>query len=144
MKNIELFNLSVANVFGKCYQSFPVPIELYSGIVASEVEQKYKNEMFALTDGHSAEHQISDSTIQWLIDSGYIKGSKKIGFNVYENVVLTPMGLIALNAMPDSLKENNSTTIGDKLIDFSGDCTISFISELAKIAISEGAKLITG
>ncbi|MGF1845262.1 hypothetical protein L4C39_19130 [Vibrio clamense] len=143
MKNIELFNLGVASILGRCYESFPVPIEVSSGSIATEVERKITGHPWALVDSYSEEQKIADSTISWLIDSGYIKGERKERIDAYDNVVLTPMGLIALNSMPESLKEP-SITIGDKLINFSGDCAISVLSDLAKVAIGEGAKLLMG
>ncbi|CAE6946724.1 MULTISPECIES: hypothetical protein [Vibrio] len=141
MKNIDLFNLGVASVFGKCYESFPVPIELYSGIIALEVERKHTENPFANIDGHGEQQHIAECTIQWLLDTGYIKGVKKEGFAVFQNVVLTPMGLAALNRMPSSLSGN---TIGDQLADFSGECSKSVVMDLVKDVIAEGIRLIAG
>jgi len=142
MRNIELFNLTVGEVLGCCYESFPERESLSVGIISNSIKGCYPE----LTGDEAEEfefyiNRIVKSTILWLRDAGYLWVEAEIVCEIYdfEGVVLSPKSLELLNAIPDSIEK--SETIGEKLAKglstFGKDASLTLI----KTALSEGLKI---
>ena len=139
MKNIESFNIAVAEVFGKCYQAFPIRIDVSVIEVGEAIYE-------ALDPGcghdmRNSEYDIARASINWLIESGYLwhRNATHISFNA---VTLSPKGLEVLNVIPKELQIK--TTLGEELgkgvKEIGKDAALS----LVKTTLSYGAKLVLG
>ena len=140
MRNIEAFNVAVAEIFGQCYQAFPLKVDISKmdiGIAIKEAFGENHNGIFDLSD---VEYDIAEETVNWLISAGYI-WCKKPGYS-FEGVTLSPKGLEVLNAVPTELKSKKS--LGEHLSKgikaIGKDSASSFI----KIGLTYGAKLAIG
>lgn len=126
--NIELFNLSVAEVLGGLYESFPSPCTLKALEVGDAVKGYYPNASDDINAGDRIYHIASD-TVHWLKRSGYIDFKGEAAYQ-FTRAVLTAKGLQALNAMPESLENK---PIGDALL--KGTASVGL--ELMKVAAKE-------
>ena len=109
MENMEIFNLTVADVFGRCFENFPVRIEIDSLEVASRIVELYEDrEIMESTDILEREAEVVFSAINWLIDSGYLWSRASTGDLDFFGVTLTPKGLEVMNSIPTSLERKES------------------------------------
>jgi hypothetical protein len=140
MDNIELFNIAVADTFGRCYKSFPVPI----GLSVSDIERVLLQSMNREIDrdmevGHK--YEVARSSVEWLIKSGYL-WCKASTSDQFFDVTLTPKGLEILNAIPKPLEVNKS--LGERLaqgvISLGKETTLTVVKE----GLSLGARLLFG
>lgn len=118
--NIEDFNKGVALVLGKLYESFPKAIELNTNdfpVVEYSDEDPITDEK---TDRYLDLCDIYRNTAYFLLDEGYISGYKPDNYTYIEKCRLTSKGLIALQSVPESLKENKSS-IGDFFVEIAKD-----------------------
>jgi hypothetical protein len=139
MKNIESFNIAVAEVFGKCYQAFPIRIDVSVIDVGEAIHEAlgpgYEHDIYK----RNSEYDIARASINWLIESGYLlhRNDTHISFNA---VTLSPKGLEVLNAKPKELQIK--ATLGEELSKgvkvIGKDAALSFV----KTALSYGAKLV--
>ncbi len=139
MKNIESFNIAVAEVFGKCYQAFPIRIDVSVIDVGEAIHEAlgpgYEDDIYK----RNSEYDIARASINWLIESGYLlhRNDTHISFNA---VTLSPKGLEVLNAKPKELQIK--ATLGEELSKgvkvIGKDAALSFV----KTALSYGAKLV--
>ena len=139
MKNIESFNIAVAEVFGKCYQAFPMRIDVSVIDVGEAIHEAlgpgYEHDIYK----RNSEYDIARASINWLIESGYLlhRNDTHISFNA---VTLSPKGLEVLNAKPKELQIK--ATLGEELSKgvkvIGKDAALSFV----KTALSYGAKLV--
>lgn len=133
--NIEVFNESVALVFGELYKSFPVPVGLSYNDLAITL---FKD------DGDVVEYEkvldVFESTVLWLKDAGYIWFDTTSEMQVF-GAVLSPKGLEILKVVPTSLTEGS--TIGDSLINFANEGSKEIRASLITLALTEGYKLLT-
>ena len=44
MSNMEAFNIAVAEIFGKCYGAFPLPVTIDRRVVGAAVRQAFDND----------------------------------------------------------------------------------------------------
>jgi len=141
MKNIESFNIAVAEVFGKCYQAFPIRIDVSVIEVGEAIQEALDPGCGHDNDMRNSEYDIARASINWLIESGYLwhRNATHISFNA---VTLSPKGLEVLNAIPKELQIQ--TTLGEELgkgvKEIGKDAALSFV----KTTLSYGAKLVLG
>lgn len=93
MKNIEAFNIAVGSIFGKCYREFLLRTDISIWEVGDEIKNSVGTENGNHINLDDYEYNFVDSTMEWLIQSGYLwfENSKKP--ITFEGVVLTPKGL---------------------------------------------------
>lgn len=138
MANVERFNLVTGLVFGKLYESFPIPRnitlqEIYDGLPDAGDDEGYANDLL----------RIIPATMVWLHDNGYFiaQSLQKIDGEAIE-AVLTPKGFEVLNAVPNQLKPKE--TVGDAIINLAKETAKSgfksAMAELGKTAVIAGAK----
>ena len=141
MNNIESFNIAVAEVFGKCYQAFPLRIDVSVVEVGKSIQEALDPNCGNDIDMRSPEYAIARESINWLIESGYLwhRNATNMSFNA---VTLSPKGLEVLNAIPKELQIK--TTLGEELgrgvKEIGKDAALSFV----KATLSYGANLALG
>jgi len=141
MNNIESFNIAVAEVFGQCYQAFPLRISVSIIDIGSTIQETINPDCDNDIDMRSNEYSIARESINWLIDSGYLwhRNTNNTSFNA---VTLSPKGLEVLNATPKELQIQ--TTLGEELgkgiKEIGKDTALSVV----KTTLTYGASLILG
>jgi hypothetical protein len=114
MKNIEEFNIAVAEIFAACYEAFPKPVPIFKTDIGNAIkismgvehDPKYVN----LNDH---EFKVVEYTLSWLIQAGYIWAENPNAPPTSMNIRLSPLGLEVLNSIPESLKTGER--IGESL-----------------------------
>lgn len=109
MKNIEVFNFTVLEIFHCCLKSFPVPADMTIETIAKEVAEFFeKPESTKEFEIHL--NSIKDTVMHsafWLRDEGYIV-FKRQAIGGYFTATLSQKGLVALNATPAVLESNKT------------------------------------
>ena len=105
MKNIEEFNIAVAEIFGTCYREFPRPAPIYK----SEIGKAIKDGMGAdynanVLNLNEHEYKVVEYTLSWLIQAGYIWAEHPNAQLTAMKIRLSPLGLEILNSIPESLQ----------------------------------------
>ncbi len=141
MNNIESFNIAVAEVFGKCYQAFPLCIDVSVGEVCSSIQEALDPNCGNDIDMRSPEYAIARESINWLIKSEYLwhRNATNILFNA---VTLSPKGLEVLNAIPKELQQK--TTLGEELGKGVKEIGKDAALNIVKTSLSYGASLVLG
>ncbi|AMF97726.1 hypothetical protein AL538_08335 [Vibrio harveyi] len=142
MKNIEMFNLVVAEVTGLCYEHFPQRIDVTSHTVAEKIANYYdidEDDAEAVSDFIYVSTEMADSTVNWLQQAGYLWVEGQSDYSFY-GVTLTPKALELMNMVPDSLEE----TIGSKLVSSAKAISKQTAMSAAGSLLSAGVKLATG
>lgn len=140
--NIELFDEYTGKMLAELYQKFPMPVYLDIRDVSGFLEV---NEYGTVLDGNgnpSKEADIALATLEWLIESGYIKTRDTRSNYGFGRCVLTAKGLEVLKASPDSLKEKKY--LGDMLVTAVKSGTTDSVKEMTKLIISKGIQLAMG
>lgn len=138
MRNIDHFNLCVAQVLGECFESFPVRIDFEFEALGQKVFDDYVAGSAGDSPYDPAEYsRYAAATIDWLADAGYIWVGRKINSEVLA-VTLTPKSLELLSAMPESLKENAS--VGSVLASETKTLGREGVLELVRVVLAAGAK----
>lgn len=139
MTNIELFNLSVAEILGECYENFPERINIKESDIAFKVLEYYddsvSDDLVAFTDQLFS---ISSSTIEWLEQAGYIWVGGR-DHNDFYRVTLSGKGLELLNLVPDSI--NNKDTLGSSFLKGTKNISKESVLSAIKLLLSEGTKM---
>lgn len=138
MRNIDLFNLHVAEVLGTCYENFPVRIDFKYDDLAYRVFKQYSSgtdeELFFNAVEYS---ELAVATLDWLTEAGYLWVSKKVHGSV-KGVTLTPKSLELLNATPESIE--SKTSIGTALANESKKLGRETVLSIVQTVLAEGAK----
>ncbi len=154
MKNIETFNIFVADILSHLYQSFPVPCDMESDETMTRVENSLKKlypEGVVKTDmetwwvaspnedlvGKISLCEFWEETVNWLQQSGYLTAEQGES-HYFLTMVLTAKGLEALNATIDALDPDR--TIGTVL----SDAATSGSKEAGKTIVSKGVEMLLG
>ncbi len=139
MLNIELFNLSVAEVMGVCYESFPERIHIRSITISDKVSGYYPEE--SNDEENNIVWQIfpiATATIQWLEQAGYLwVGNQEQ--DDFLGVTLTPKGLELLNMIPDSLSQKEP--VGSLLLGGLKTSAKETALTIMKTVLAEGVKM---
>ncbi|MEO3988199.1 hypothetical protein [Plesiomonas shigelloides] len=139
MRNIELFNLSVAEILGECYEAFPERINLKESDIAYKVIEYYDDSVTEDIQPFVDQlFNIASSTIQWLEQAGYIWVGGR-NYNDFYQVTLSSKGLELLNLVPESL--NTKESIGSAFINGAKVLGKESILSCIRILLSEGTKL---
>lgn len=141
MENIEAFNIAVAEIFGKCYQVFPMRVVI-SDMALGDTIKFALNENAGSDVGMSdLEYTIARESVNWLIQAGYLwhRGESEL---TTDGVTLTPKGLEVLNAFPDGLKTH--LTIGEQLSKGVKVLGKQVAIDFVKTSLSYGAKIVLG
>lgn len=140
MKNIEIFNLAVAEIFGKCYEEFPRRIDIDClEIAVSIVECLEEKEILERDDIVQKESEVVAESVEWLLQAGYLWCQTGTDDLSYHNVTLSPMALQVLDGVPDGLVQRE--TLGQRLSRGVGELGKQASFEAVKIGLSIGAKL---
>ena len=137
MENIELFNLAAAEIFGKCYKLFPLPIS----ISIIEIGDSIKKLQGADIDLRDKEFEIASASLSWLSEAGYIWHKNASNVEFY-GVILTPKGLEVMNAIPSELKLKMS--LGEQLQNGIKEIGKDTAITAVKSGLSYGVNLIIG
>lgn len=132
MNNIELFNGITGKVFADLYQSFPIEAEIkvYDYLEDFIAEDDY--------DGSWEFPEMTKATIKWLDKAGYIWLTEPQAYGGVYKATLTPKGLEVLKQVPNSIEPTSS--IGEKIVEYSKSKFSEGMNEIVKTAISEGIK----
>ncbi len=142
MKNIEAFNIAVGCIFGQCYKEFPLKTNISTWEVGEAIKNSCGTENRDHTNLDDYEYKVVESTMKWLVQSGYLwcdNTKKPINF---EGVVVTPRGLEVLNLMPDSL--GHRQTIGETLSKGAKEVGREVTMTSVQLCLGLGAKLLAG
>ncbi|WP_296058627.1 hypothetical protein [uncultured Amphritea sp.] len=141
MKNIESFNIAVAEAFGQCYQAFPLRIDLSVIELGKAIQETIHPDCSNDIDMRSTEYAIARESVNWLIESGYLwhRNATSMTFNA---VTLSPKGLEILNAVPKGIEVK--TTLGEELgrgvKEIGKEAALDFV----KATLTYGASLVLG
>ena len=139
MRNIDLFNLHVAEVLGTCYESFPVRVDIKYEDLGKNVHDRYASGFDEELFYNAQEYEeLAAATVNWLTDAGYLWIGKKI-YGSVKSVTLTPKSLELLNATPLALEMTDS--MGTILADGSKTLGRETALSVIRSVLSEGAKL---
>lgn len=140
--NIELFDEYTGKMLAELYQRFPVPVQLNVRKVSGHNKIDEYGQVLNESGDPSKEADIALATLEWLIESGYIKTRDVRDNYGFGRCVLTAKGLQVLKDSPDSLKEKKY--LGDMLITAVKSGTTDSVKEITKLIISQGIKLAMG
>ncbi len=135
MINIELFNAYTAIILSQLYESFPVKCDLDVRTISGHDEFDDFGAICAPDGRRSKQAEVAFSTIEWLIDNGYIQASDKrypLGFSC---CTLSQAGLNLLNAVPEGVQ--GKETFGARLIRLTREGSATFIAEAVKTLLTQ-------
>lgn len=133
--NIEEFNMIAADIFGRCYQSFPLPTDISVIDLGDLVRPSDDNDL----DMRDDKYKIARASLDWLSKAGYIWHGTATNFDC-RAVTLSPKGLEVMNAVPSGVQTNMS--VGAQLGQGVKVIGKEAASHIAKTALSYGAKLM--
>jgi hypothetical protein len=139
MKNIELFDEFVARILAGLYEHFPVKSGIDARVLSGHMETDQFGGILDERGEPSRKFEIALATIDWLVDTGYIRTGERRDWG-YPQAVLTASGLEVLKASPESLKAREA--IGDRIVRLVKDGSLGLAKEAAKAAISTGIGMI--
>jgi len=137
--NMELFDEYAAKILAGLYETFPVKKPLNAGDLCGHTDV---NDFGTPIDAHgnpSKAFDVAKATIEWLIETGYIRSDGMWQYGAKESV-LTPMGLAVLKAAPESLSMKETT--GDKLVRLLRAGSADAAKDIVRSAIAGGVSLI--
>ncbi|MDQ7091765.1 MAG: hypothetical protein Q9M50_14210 [Methylococcales bacterium] len=138
MANIELFDEFVATILSYLYIKFPLESALDARELSGDKETDEYGTVLDNNKVRSMRFTICLATMEWLIETGYIRIKDK-GQYGYGRAVLTSKGLEVLKSTPESISKNES--IGDKLVKLMNEGSLQMAKEVAKAAVSFGIKI---
>jgi hypothetical protein len=138
MRNIEFFNLCVAEVLGTCYEQFPVKVDLQYEEIGNRIASQYSSEdIDEFSDTVMTSSEVAAATIRWLGSAGYLWVGNEF-YGGFSSVTLTPKSLELLNITPNSLQQKSS--IGAALAVESRNLGREGVLALVRTVLAEGAK----
>ena len=140
MANIDLFDEFTAGVLAQLYEAFPRKVWLDARVLAGESGSDDFGRVLDPAGNPSARFEIARATIEWLIDTGYLRAAELVQHGARE-AVLTPAALLVLKATPASLKASVST--GERLVRLLREGSLALAKETAKAAIASGVGIVT-
>lgn len=135
MDNIKAFNLVTGKLFAELYQSFPAPTEVDFFSLALDTIPK---EDF---DSAWEKPGFAEATVRWLDQAGYIWFKKAPTMHGKPTAVLSPKGLEALKAVPESI--DSKLSLGERIINFTKAKASDSLSQAVGLAITAGFQLMT-
>ena len=141
MKNIELFDDHTARILADLYVSFPVKRRLDARKLSGHEAHDDFGRILDERGNPSKTFEIAHATIEWLWDTGYVRGDRMDQYGLGQ-AVLTPIGLAVLKATPTSLTPGEST--GEKLARLVREGAMDGARELVKAALVTGTAMGIG
>lgn len=135
MDNIKAFNLITGKLFADLYQKFPAQTEVDFFSLALDLIPK---EDF---DSAWEKPAFAEATVRWLDQAGYIWLKKAPTMNGKPTAVLSPKGLEALKAVPESI--DGKLSLGERIINFSKTKASESLNQAVGLAITAGFQLMT-
>lgn len=137
MRNIDLFNEYAAVILARLYESFPVKTDLDVRKISGH-EQEDEFGVIRAPDGRlSKESDVACATIEWLVDTGFVRADDRRPPLAFVRCVLTAEGLRLLQATPESVRITE--TVGDKLVRLVSEGAVDLARETAKALLTLGA-----
>tara|TARA_R100001129_G_scaffold175882_1_gene149298 strand:+ start:1934 stop:2371 length:438 start_codon:yes stop_codon:yes gene_type:complete len=139
VRNIDLFNLHVAEVLGICFESFPVRPDIRYEDLGKCVYQRYASGTDEELSYNAQEYEeLAAATVNWLTDAGYLWVGKNV-YGAVKSVTLTPKSLELLNATPQALEitESVGTILANESKTLGRETALSVIRSV----LAEGARL---
>ena len=136
MPNIDRFDKYVALILSELYGQFPVKTDLDVRKLTGHSHMDDFGTICAPNGKESRDAKIAYATIEWLIDTGYVRAKEPrhpIGFR---QCVLTAEGLKLLKATPSSVQITE--TVGDKLVRHVKENALDLAIDVAKGALAIG------
>jgi hypothetical protein len=141
MTNIEIFNIAVGEIFGRCYAEFPVKIQVSCTEIAMAVAECYdEKEIMEREDLIQKEAEIVFDAVDWLVKAGYLWTFSGDGDLDYHGVTLTPKGLEVMNSVPASLQTKES--LGQLFSKGIKSLGSEAVTEAVKLSLAIGAKTV--
>lgn len=137
MQNIDLFNEYAAVILAQLYESFPVKDDLDVRKITGHADVDEFGAICGPGGRRSKEAETAFATIEWLLDSGYVRAEDRRYPYGFARCVLTAEGLRLLNAMPESVRTKE--TAGDKLSRLVREGAVEFARDAAKALLTLGA-----
>lgn len=135
MDNIKAFNLITGKLFADLYQSFPAQTKVDFFSLALDLIPK---EDF---DSAWEKPDFAEATVRWLDQAGYIWLKKASTMHGNPTAVLSPKGLEALKAVPESI--DSKLPLGERIINFTKEKASDSLSQAVGLAITAGFQLMT-
>jgi len=133
--NIDAFNETAGKVFAALYKNFPMPIEIRHQDFIDNNHDSDSSQQMAESGSPPPSWEFIFSSIQWLINEGYISSRDLLPTQRhFRQVVLTQKGLSILNFTPNILIHKQS--IGDRLVASAKAGAIDVLKSAAKEAFS--------
>lgn len=139
-QNMELFDEYAAKILAELYETFPVKKTLHAGEFCGHKDINDFGQPVDENGNPSKAFDIAFSTIEWLIETGYIRSDDRWQYGA-RHAVLTPMGLAVLKASPESLAVKETT--GDKLVRLLRAGSADAAKDIVRSAIAGGVSLIS-
>ncbi|WP_207003878.1 hypothetical protein [Trinickia mobilis] len=136
LSNIERFNDYAGQVLAALYEVFPTPRPLLPGQFIDGGESAVLDPTGFTGAELTPEAGFFMHTVSWLRSAGYISGSETQ--HAFSDCVLTPKGLEALNAVPDSL--NNPQPLGERMVNAAKGSAKDLLQTAVRELISIGVK----
>lgn len=114
MRNIDLFNEYVAVILAQLYKSFPVKDDLDARKISGHEEEDEFGVIRAPDGRVSKEAEVAYHSVEWLVETGYVRSDEHRYLRAFGGCVLTTEGLRLLQATPESKKVTEAA--GDKLV----------------------------
>ena len=139
VKNIDLFNEYVAGILARLYEGFPVKDDLDVRKISGHEDEDEFGVICAPDGRRSKEAEVAFATVEWLVETGYVRADDRRYPRAFGGCVLTSKGLKVLQAEPESVKI--SETAGDKLSRLVAEGSVELAREAAKALLALGAGL---
>jgi len=138
--NIELFDEYAARVLSQLYEQFPVKTGIDVRKLTGHVDTNEYGAILSPDGQRSRQAEIAYATIEWLVETGYIRCKKAAPPYGYSQCVLTAKGLEILKATPASVQSGK--TIGDRLVQFVREGALDLAGDAVKAALAAGIKML--
>lgn len=135
--NIEKFDEVTGTVFAILYGRFPLqkPLMIADIVGDENVTREFQPGFFTPTD----ECMFAYSSINWLIESGYIT-AKPRSYESFTDAVLTAKGLETLKAIPDSLQPALGKQLNEAMLSGSKSVLRSIGSQALSVGVNIALK----
>lgn len=137
--NIERFDDITGQVFATLYENFPVPCSIGAVKMLAGGERACRDASGFTGAELSEEAVFIMATIQWLVDSGYVRCESRADICFYDSV-LTAKGLEVLKAVPGQLAGDKP--LGEKLVSAVKTESATALRGLVQQALALGFKFL--
>ncbi len=137
--NIERFDEIAAQVLGRLYQEFPLPVYLAAADFVSTATCYCEA---TCGDVPSPDARFFESSVLWLGEAGYLRYAEhQYQLASFRDVVLTAKALEVLKAIPESLTGH---TLGERLADGAKTGGKELALEAIRQVFAYSVRILTG